>query len=232
MHFVNRSLPSNSAATSQRPLSFRVQLVCRYNGPRECNSKVGEQTNRNLSSTLSSSRCFWCKGNSICAEFEVSFGIIFDEKSSSIVCLFVELTTAWSTWKSTKKWKTDKHITSYRPDATSGRLLSWCRFTSEMIWAKILQGKYWLRRGIWTFHWHLFCSLFSLNQSLQWTFYERTATALYDFTPREPNQLPLKKGCLIRKHMLCVCVGDVPVSQHVIMLRDRLIYRLFDSFSY
>ncbi|XP_070493518.1 protein vav isoform X2 [Chironomus tepperi] len=36
-----------------------------------------------------------------------------------------------------------------------------------------------------------------LNQVLQWPFYERTATAIYDFTPKEPNQLPLKKGCQI-----------------------------------
>jgi hypothetical protein len=36
-----------------------------------------------------------------------------------------------------------------------------------------------------------------LNQSLMWTFYERTATALYDYAPREPNQLPLRKGCLV-----------------------------------
>ncbi|XP_055534796.1 protein vav isoform X3 [Wyeomyia smithii] len=34
-----------------------------------------------------------------------------------------------------------------------------------------------------------------LNQSLQWPFKEVTATALFDFSPYEPNQLPLIQGC-------------------------------------
>ncbi|XP_058832580.1 protein vav isoform X2 [Topomyia yanbarensis] len=36
-----------------------------------------------------------------------------------------------------------------------------------------------------------------LNQLLQWPFKELVATALYDFTPSEPNQLPLKQGCQV-----------------------------------
>ncbi|XP_055613942.1 protein vav isoform X2 [Uranotaenia lowii] len=36
-----------------------------------------------------------------------------------------------------------------------------------------------------------------LNQSLQWPFKEVTATALYDFSPNEPNQLPLRQGCQV-----------------------------------
>lgn len=44
-----------------------------------------------------------------------------------------ELRTAWNTWKSTKKSRKDKRITFYRRDGTSGRLWSWCRFTSGMI---------------------------------------------------------------------------------------------------
>lgn len=39
--------------------------------------------------------------------------------------------------------------------------------------------------------------LFRLNQSLSWPFREVVATALYDFTPREPNQLPLRQGCQV-----------------------------------
>jgi guanine nucleotide exchange factor VAV len=46
-----------------------------------------------------------------------------------------------------------------------------------------------------------------LNQMLLWPFYERTATAIYDFTPTEPNQLPLKKGCLICE--IIEYVGDI-----------------------
>lgn len=33
-----------------------------------------------------------------------------------------------------------------------------------------------------------------LNQSLQWPFREMIATAMYDFNPTEPNQLPLRVG--------------------------------------
>ncbi|XP_021699717.1 protein vav isoform X1 [Aedes aegypti] len=36
-----------------------------------------------------------------------------------------------------------------------------------------------------------------LNQSLQWPFKEVIATALYDFSPNEPNQLPLRQGCQV-----------------------------------
>ncbi|XP_065082479.1 protein vav isoform X3 [Ochlerotatus camptorhynchus] len=36
-----------------------------------------------------------------------------------------------------------------------------------------------------------------LNQSLQWPFKEIIATALYDFSPNEPNQLPLRQGCQV-----------------------------------
>ncbi|XP_055301018.1 protein vav isoform X2 [Sitodiplosis mosellana] len=36
-----------------------------------------------------------------------------------------------------------------------------------------------------------------LNQSLSWPFREVVATALYDFSPREPNQLPLRQGCQV-----------------------------------
>ena len=64
----------------------------------------------------------------------------------------------------------------------------------EAIWVKILLGN--LKLLISSIN--LMCFFkYSLNQSLQWPFYERTATAVYDFTPREPNQLTLKKGCLI-----------------------------------
>lgn len=38
---------------------------------------------------------------------------------------------------------------------------------------------------------------FRLNQSLSWPFREVVATALYDFNPREPNQLPLRQGCQV-----------------------------------
>ncbi|XP_053688911.1 protein vav [Sabethes cyaneus] len=34
-----------------------------------------------------------------------------------------------------------------------------------------------------------------LHQTLQWPFKEVTATALFDFTPYEPNQLSLRQGC-------------------------------------
>lgn len=34
-----------------------------------------------------------------------------------------------------------------------------------------------------------------LNQTLQWPYKEVIATALYDFSPTESNQLPLKQGC-------------------------------------
>lgn len=37
----------------------------------------------------------------------------------------------------------------------------------------------------------------SLNQSLSWPFREVVATALYDFNPKEPNQLPLRQGCQV-----------------------------------
>ncbi|KXJ75593.1 hypothetical protein RP20_CCG011455 [Aedes albopictus] len=37
----------------------------------------------------------------------------------------------------------------------------------------------------------------NLNQSLQWPFKEVIATALYDFSPNEPNQLPLRQGCQV-----------------------------------
>ncbi|XP_055630616.1 protein vav isoform X2 [Toxorhynchites rutilus septentrionalis] len=36
-----------------------------------------------------------------------------------------------------------------------------------------------------------------LNQSLQWPYKEVIATALYDFFPSEPNQLPLRQGCQV-----------------------------------
>lgn len=36
-----------------------------------------------------------------------------------------------------------------------------------------------------------------LNQTLQWPFREVIAVALYDFVPKEPNQLPLKEGCQV-----------------------------------
>ena len=39
--------------------------------------------------------------------------------------------------------------------------------------------------------------LFSLNQTLQWPVREVIATALFDFAPQEPNQLPLKQGCQV-----------------------------------
>lgn len=41
-----------------------------------------------------------------------------------------------------------------------------------------------------------FCH-YRLNQSLSWPFREVVATALYDFNPREPNQLPLRQGCQV-----------------------------------
>lgn len=41
------------------------------------------------------------------------------------------------------------------------------------------------------------CTPFRLNQSLSWPVREVVATALYDFTPREPNQLPLRQGCQV-----------------------------------
>jgi hypothetical protein len=36
-----------------------------------------------------------------------------------------------------------------------------------------------------------------LNQTLQWPFREVVATALFDFVPQEPNQLPLRHGCQV-----------------------------------
>lgn len=36
-----------------------------------------------------------------------------------------------------------------------------------------------------------------LNQSLSWPFREVVATALYDFNPKELNQLTLRKGCQV-----------------------------------
>lgn len=39
--------------------------------------------------------------------------------------------------------------------------------------------------------------IFRLNQSLQWPFQEVIATALYDFEPKEQNQLPLHYGCQV-----------------------------------
>lgn len=36
-----------------------------------------------------------------------------------------------------------------------------------------------------------------LNQTLQWPFREVIAVALYEFVPKEPNQLPLKEGCQV-----------------------------------
>lgn len=38
---------------------------------------------------------------------------------------------------------------------------------------------------------------FRLNQSLSWPFREVVATALYDFAPKEQNQLPLRQGCQV-----------------------------------
>lgn len=32
---------------------------------------------------------------------------------------------------------------------------------------------------------------------MSWPFREVVATALYDFNPREPNQLPLRQGCQV-----------------------------------
>lgn len=40
-------------------------------------------------------------------------------------------------------------------------------------------------------------NVYSLNQSLQWPFREVVATALYDFNPKEANQLPLQQGCQV-----------------------------------
>lgn len=52
-----------------------------------------------------------------------------------------------------------------------------------------------------TFSWLINCVLisckFRLNQSLSWPFREVVATALYDFSPREQNQLPLRQGCQV-----------------------------------
>lgn len=42
-----------------------------------------------------------------------------------------------------------------------------------------------------------FVGCYRLNQSLSWPFREVVATALYDFNPREPNQLPLRQGCQV-----------------------------------
>lgn len=67
-----------------------------------------------------------------------------------------------------------------------------------MIWVKILPGKIMCQKQFnYIFKHQLFFLLFSLNKQLQWTFYEKTAIALYDYTPIEPNQLLLKKGCQI-----------------------------------
>jgi hypothetical protein len=75
-----------------------------------------------------------------------------------------------------------------------------------MIWAKTLPGKISRQRWRQAGDEVSFSLPFrSLNQSLLWTFYERTATALHDFTPREPNQLPLRKGCQICEWSFDVC---------------------------
>lgn len=44
---------------------------------------------------------------------------------------------------------------------------------------------------------NLFYISISLNQSLSWPYREVVATALYDFNPKEANQLPLRKGCQV-----------------------------------
>lgn len=36
-----------------------------------------------------------------------------------------------------------------------------------------------------------------LNQTLQWPFKEVLSKALYDFNPKELNQLPLRKDCIV-----------------------------------
>lgn len=41
------------------------------------------------------------------------------------------------------------------------------------------------------------CKTHRLNQSLQWPFREVIATALYEFNPKEANQLPLQPGCQV-----------------------------------
>lgn len=77
-----------------------------------------------------------------------------------------------------------------------------------MIWARILLGKSNIRRRIsceniadykkLTIIWIFSIShSISLNQSLSWPFREVVATALYDFKPHEPNQLPLRQGCQV-----------------------------------
>lgn len=58
-----------------------------------------------------------------------------------------------------------------------------------------------LFRVLWNeqeFKFHITSPLqFSLNQTLQWPFKEVCAKALYDFNPKELNQLPLRKDCIV-----------------------------------
>lgn len=75
---------------------------------------------------------------------------------------------------------------------------------NEMIWVKILPGLYFhcnvfsvKLMTVMANHCCLYLCVFRLNQSLSWPFREVVATALYDFTPREPNQLPLRQGCQV-----------------------------------
>lgn len=87
----------------------------------------------------------------------------------------------------------------YHHDVISKQSLNWYRFMNEMIWVKILLGNF--KRKNYDFIKIIFkfcfvCS-FRLNQSLQWPFREVIATSLYDFNPKEPNQLPLRQGCQV-----------------------------------
>ena len=72
-----------------------------------------------------------------------------------------------------------------------------------MTWAKILLGWYFSsKENVSNFISSLIKiftkpSLYRLNQSLSWPFREVVATALYDFSPKEPNQLPLRQGCQV-----------------------------------
>lgn len=70
---------------------------------------------------------------------------------------------------------------------------------NEMIWERILLGLYFVFLFVEKTQLTLtiFVFDFRLNQSLSWPFREVVATALYDFNPREVNQLPLRQGCQV-----------------------------------
>lgn len=67
-----------------------------------------------------------------------------------------------------------------------------------MIWVKILLGKCahcenaWMQGVL-----MVMFAISRLNQSLSWPYREVVATALYDFSPVEANQLALRQGCQV-----------------------------------